>query len=54
MYTLVLVSLMSVVVEMIKPNVHPGFGVADFRGYNIDSSGSPYRLCLMLVLQVRI
>ena len=36
MYTLVLVSLMSVVVEMIKPNVHPGFGVADFRGYNIE------------------
>ena len=30
MYTLVLFSLMSVVVE---PNVHPGFGVADFRGY---------------------
>ena len=33
MYTLVLVSLMSVVVEMIKPNLHPGFGVVDFIGY---------------------
>ena len=43
-------------IDDLKPNVHGGFGVADFSCYNYRWSRYILQvlMCLMLVLQVRI